>query len=109
LDKKISRSFIDYLTENNLSSKDIAKYIVKILNSDLSDFLDFYRKDSLIQQKLNFNGEEKKEKKVIEHYIASIILKSIEKGNMDILNILIQESDAMDKDLYRLMNIQLEE
>lgn len=109
MDKEISKSFTDELNNNNLSPKDIGQIFMKILNNNLSYLLQFKSLEEYIavQKTLEFSKKSDIEDvKVIECYIASVILKSIEKGNMHIFEILIQNNKQEDKDLYKLMNEQ---
>lgn len=106
MDKEISKSFIEIINNNKLSAEYIGQIFTKILNSDFSYLLQFKRLEEYIsvQKTLEFN--KKPDIKIIEWYIASVILKAIEKGNMQIFEILIQNNKQEDKDLYKLMNEQ---
>lgn len=104
MDKKVSRSFVDILNSNDLSAKDIGLILSNLLNKEFSYLLKFRNLSEFTsnQQPLNFI-DNLDNKKVIECYIASVILRSIEKGNMGIFDILIQKTENTDKDLYKLM------
>lgn len=106
MEKEISKSFIDELKNKKLSPEDIGKIFSYLLSSNLSDLKKFSSVKEYLDPQISLEfekGENIENIKTIECYLASFILKNIEKGSSDILNILIQTKDETDKDLYKLM------